>query len=164
MSSWPKKIYRGAWSCFCEDFGKLQQNLKKEAMKKIKIEASLKQSLEAINAANTLNGGMAQTQIQLGQNETGYYASFYTPSAGEQAFKIILNANHLAVYSLVHLQLGEERQVEIPTLLTAFPVPYFVDVEQIEALYERGTLEIFAPFKPGMNPSDSTREIPIKKL
>lgn len=133
-------------------------------MKKIKIETTLRKSLEAINAANTLNGGMAQTQIQLGQNESGYYASFYTPSAGEQAFKIILNANHLAVYSLTHLEFGEERKVEIPALLTAFPVPYFVDVEQIEAVYQRGRLEIFAPFKAGMSPDDSTREIPIKKL
>ena len=123
------------------------------------IDKELKKALQSIALANTVNGGITQTEIKLSQSKAGYHASFAVPASEEDTFRVMLNHQHLEVYRRFRLEDGED-MIDMSVLIGAFLVPPFIDIERIEATYKRNGLHLFAPFKEGAKPSSI--EIPIQ--
>lgn len=116
----------------------------------------LKNSIEHLDKLNAINGGVAMLQEQLSETDEGYQAVLRLPSLSSEAFKLILDQERLLIYAELN---GEEKPIK--TLLRVFPVPHFIDVENIRAIYEGEQLIIRAPFKAGQ--SGGRREIPIER-
>lgn len=132
--------------------------MKKQA---INIDPILKDNLQRINLTNVIAGGIAQTEMRLEQKEEGYYAYFRTPASHEDTFKIMLDENQLEVLRFLRVDKITGESTEIPLVVGAFPLPHFIDTENIVANYENGILEVFAPFKS--NTGQDSQEIPIKQ-
>lgn len=117
-------------------------------------ENALKGFEEQININNTLTGGVASTKMDLRQDKNAYTAHFYTPSVTGEAFKMILEGNSLIIYALL-----KTNEKIVPKFVQAFPIPHFVDTDNIKANAQNGFLTIHAPFKEGM--TGTSQELPI---
>ncbi len=120
---------------------------------------------EQIDLMNTIQGGVTMTNMELDMNESGYVASFRNPAYDSDNYHIELNEDRLTVYATLsgdYVQQREGKKVVIPTFVQHFPIPANVDVQKIEAVFEEGALNVYAPFKSGMN--DLPKRIDIRNL
>lgn len=118
---------------------------------------------------NTINGGTSQTSVNLVTTKESFIVKVKAPSVPVEAFNIVLNYNKITVFTEVMSQIEEESfsddaedLVKIPMFLKTFDIPYLVDSDKIEAVYEDNEVKIIMPFKE--DSENLLRKINIKYL
>jgi HSP20 family protein len=116
----------------------------------MKIDHTLTQQIAQIaKVANIIGGGISAMQERLTETKDGYLLEIAMPSLSPDAYRIQVKNNVLLVFTTIsastHID-SEEEDTTKPALVRSFPIPNFVDVENIQARFEEGGLVIFAPF------------------
>jgi HSP20 family protein len=110
----------------------------------MKSEISIpKELLAQIDFANTVNGGMIETQAQAWREEEGYKLVLRAPSVDKDKIEIQAANQRFMVYYMMDVLEGEE---QLPYFLVNLPLSPEVDVERISAKFEDDRLFIRAPF------------------
>jgi HSP20 family protein len=113
--------------------------------------------------ANTINGGISQTNVQVTNNDNIMLIRVSAPAVHAEAFNIILNYNKLTLFS--ELPQDETNTsgtpVRVPMFIKTFNLPATVDTDKMEAFFEAGELKIILPHKPKKN---MQRRVNIKNL
>lgn len=119
---------------------------------------------------NTINGGTSMTSMDVVTTKDCFIVKLKAPSVPVEAFNIVLNYNKLTIFTEVRSQMEDEESlseesedlVKIPMFLKTFDIPFLVDPEKIEAVYEDNEVKIFMPFKE--DSENLLRKINIKYL
>lgn len=141
----------------------MEDNIKANSANDAKIEKGLLKSMaQDARSLNTIAGGIAATDMKIIQSEEeGYLIKIKTPSVAAEAYNIEINRDQLMIYT----KLAEDADDE--DILTPFfqilPITSGVDVDAIEAVFENGELQIFAPFHEDRNTNEIKR-INIRQL
>ncbi|WP_299458610.1 Hsp20/alpha crystallin family protein [uncultured Microscilla sp.] len=112
---------------------------------KVTIEKGLLKSIaQDVRALNTVAGGIVATQMKIIQSEDGYTVKIKAPTVPIEAYNIEINRDQLMIYTT----LAEDASSEdiITPFFQVLPISSGVNVEAIEAVFENGELQIFAPF------------------
>jgi HSP20 family molecular chaperone IbpA len=127
-----------------------------------KIEKGLLKSLaEDTRTVNTIAGGIAATQMQILQTEEGYIVKVKTPSVPAEAYNIEINRDQLMIYTKL-AEDSDEEDIMTP-FFQVLPISSGVNVDAIEAVFENGELQIFAPFHEE-HKSDEIKRINIRQI
>ena len=116
----------------------------------MKIDYNLsKQIAQIAKVANIIGGGISTMQERLTETKEGYLLEIAMPSLSPDAYRIQVKENVLVVFTTISVSTeidSENENTVQPALVRTFPIPNFIDVENIQARYEDGGLKIFAPF------------------
>lgn len=120
--------------------------------------------LKQTDYLNTANGGTSMTSFDLVRNDYSFVISVKSPAMPADVFNIMLDFNQLTIYTVLagfdEFENDEDELVKIPIFIRTFEIPSFVDIENIEAIYENEELKVFLPFK---SPQENAhRSIDIK--
>ena len=144
----------------------MEDNIRKNKEAEVKVDKNLLQAL-AINVdpLNTIGGGMATTMMEIMQLNDGYLLKLKIPTVSAEAYNIEINRDQLMVYTTLPEQRTQELEDEgvVSPFFRSFPISSAVDIDGIEAVFEDGELQLFAPFREDFK-SDTTKRIDIRQL
>lgn len=110
----------------------------------MKLDISIpKELLAQIDFANTINGGMIETNAQAWREEDGYKLVLKAPSVDIDKIQIQTANQRFMIYYMIDVLEGKE---QMPYFLVNLPLSPEVDVEHISAKFENGRIYIRAPF------------------
>mgnify|MGYP001798118674 FL=1 len=143
----------------------MEDNIRKNKEAEVMVDKNLLKAI-AMNAdvLNTIGGGMATTKMEIMQLEDGYLLKMNIPTVSAEAYNIEINRDQLTIFTTLPEQRGDEATEEVVSpFFQSFPISSAVDIEGIEAVFENGELQVFAPFREGFK-SDTPKRIHIRQL
>ena len=123
-----------------------------------------------LDLLNTLNGGVAQADVQVRQRRHDMVITIAAPSLDPDDFAISLDAEQRLTISsavspldfLANGDLPNDRRV--PLLRQQFALPPQVDPDRIEATFSRDRLRVRLPFRESPAGDPSPRRIEVRPV
>lgn len=117
----------------------------------LKDKKALRNFIQQGDVLNTLSGGVSHTNVDIKQEDKQIVIHVSAPGMPADSFNIFLNYNQLVIYSALKNN-NQDQDTEamakaIPLFSRTFEIPVFVNVHNIEAVYEDGRLKVILPFK-----------------
>ncbi len=109
----------------------------------------IKEIAQNANLMNVVGGGISSFTERLKEVKDGYLLEVRMPSLSPDSYHLRVNNNLLTVVTTLSVtsQIDSDEEETIkPALVRTFPIPSFIDIENIQARYEGNSLKIFAPF------------------
>lgn len=122
--------------------------------------------LNAIDYANTTNGGMSESFLAISQGDEGYSVKIKVPGLEADSYQIDILENRLWIYHLVSL--FAERPEGLDNLKSARTVgnlflPNDVNVEEIVARYDDDTQELHISLPYNQSKRHFRRHIDVER-
>lgn len=120
-----------------------------------------------VDLLNTLYGGSSQTTMKVEREEERLIIKLSAPGVSANSFNVLIEGTKLVLYTLLvstsnrQIEDGGSQRLAVPMFLRVLDIPSFVDVNQIEAIHERGQVLVTLPFK---DEEHMHRRIDIKDL
>jgi len=108
-----------------------------------------KEIAQSANFANIVGGGISAFTEKLEEVKDGYLLEVRMPSLSPDAYQLRIKNNLLVIIttlSVTNQMDSDAERTTNPALVRTFPIPNFIDIENIQARYEGNSLKIFAPF------------------
>jgi HSP20 family protein len=88
---------------------------------------------------NTVNGGVRETHFKLEKSGKDLVVELSNPSISPEAFNFTVHGNELLINVMQSQeQENDQKPVMYPLFFKVIRIPYFVDINRIEAYYEKG--------------------------
>lgn len=106
-----------------------------------------------VDLLNTLYGGSSQTTMKVEREDERLTIKLSAPGVSANSFNVLVEGNKLVLYTLLvstsnrQIEDGGSQRLAVPMFLRVLDIPSFVDVDQIEAIHERGQVLVTLPFK-----------------
>jgi len=110
-------------------------------MKKTKF----KDLLTSVDVLNTLHGGVSEPFLSISEQTGRREMRVRVPGVNKDALQIEIRDNKLSVFYLIPI-LSMDKVIYLPQVIYNQPIPYFVDADKIEAVYEERELIVRLPF------------------
>ncbi len=101
--------------------------------------------VQGLDLANTILGGMSEANFTHEEENNVYTIKIKTPGLGPDNYSIDIKNNVLYMYSLMNTD-GMNFESKAPYLMRHFTLPFFVDLDAVEADFYDGTLKVTLPF------------------
>jgi HSP20 family molecular chaperone IbpA len=127
--------------------------------------------LKQIDLMNTLNGGVSMASLNMKEAEDSLTITVSAPGVSPEAFNIFIDHYKLIIFSTLQDNNSDEDDFEksdmdvpmhVPMFYKSFDIPYFVDGNKIDAVYEEGVLKVVLPYR--QKRTTLQRKIDIKNL
>jgi HSP20 family molecular chaperone IbpA len=115
-------------------------------MNLLKNKKALKRLLKHGDVLNTLNGGHVQADMSIKQHQKEFLIVIKAPGISVEQFDLTLDFHRLNVNINIPHDF-RDAAIYHPVFSRVFNLPGYVDVDQIEAHYEPGMLQVVLPFK-----------------
>ncbi|MBC5775711.1 Hsp20/alpha crystallin family protein [Pontibacter sp. KCTC 32443] len=119
----------------------------------------LKNIAQHLNLFNTISGGISETQVTVDKYKKGAVIKVWAAGVTPESFKVLVHNNELTVYSLLHST--DNPDLHVPMFNQVFMLPPQVNINEIEAVYHNGKLQIRLPYHSA---AIRPKEIEIKQL
>ncbi len=112
-----------------------------------------KDFMSQIDMMNTINGGTTLTSVAVDKNEDHIQIKLSSPGVSSESYNILLQGNQLIIYSVLKKENDfltteeAEEKPEVPRFSKSFDLPPFVDIDNIDAVFEENVLKVVLPFK-----------------
>ena len=113
----------------------------RNVMKKTKF----KDLLTSVDVLNTLHGGVSEPFLSISEQTGRREMRVRVPGVNKDALQIEIRDNKLSVFYLIPI-LSMDKVIYLPQVIYNQPIPYFVDADKIEAVYEERELLVRLPF------------------
>lgn len=117
--------------------------------------------LNQMDLMHTLNGGMSLTSLKVTETEHGIIITVSAPSIRPESYQVLIDRTKLVIYS-TYKQQSAEGEMSIPMFFKTFDIPFFVDGDNIKAVFEEGKLVVNMPF--GEKNQALQRKIDIERI
>ena len=113
----------------------------------LKHKTLLKELLKQADIMNTVNGGVRQTEYSAKMIGDDILIKVSNPSIPTEAFNFTINKNELFI-NVMHFEKSNSdgQPVMYPLFFKIIVIPYYVDINKIEATFEDGIFKILLPF------------------
>jgi HSP20 family protein len=120
---------------------------KEVTMNFLKNKKVLRELLKQGDLMNTVNGGVRKTHFKIEKSGRDLLVELSNPSISPEAFNFTVNGNELLINVMQYdVQEGHEQPYIFPLFLKVIKIPYFVEINKIEAYYENGVFKILMPY------------------
>ena len=129
----------------------------------LKDKKLLHELLKQGDLMNTVNGGVRETNFKIEKTGKDLVVELSNPSINPEAFNFTVQGNELLI-NVMHFDHEQNGQqfVMYPLFLKIIKIPYFVDINRIEASYEEGIFKVLMPYNNNL--PDNPFRIRIKNL
>jgi HSP20 family protein len=118
----------------------------------LKNKELLRDMLKQIDLLNTINGGSAQTSVDVVGNLDSIIIKVSAPTVPSEAFNVLLDYTKLTVSIFAKEEIDYipdklHLPAVAPVFMKTFDLPAFVDLDKIEAFHENNELKVILPFR-----------------
>jgi HSP20 family molecular chaperone IbpA len=106
---------------------------------------AFKDLLTSIDVLNTVNGGVSEPYVSIREEATSREVRVRVPGVERDALQVEINNNELSVYYLIPIQ-SSGKLINMPRIVYSQPIPFFIEVEGIKAVYSDKELLVKLPF------------------
>lgn len=106
----------------------------------------IKRLLKTTDVMNTVNGGMAQPQLNFARKSDHYLLTAHIPGVDVDGIGVEMVEDNLILHQKIDFEDSDGRTMKLPYVIATFPVQGYVDYKGIEAKYESGVLQVILPF------------------
>jgi HSP20 family molecular chaperone IbpA len=112
-----------------------------------------KDLLLTADVMNTLNGGLSKPDIRMSREKDGYILQVKVPGVDPARMQVEIKNNQLFLFH--HISLRNDDLYDgihfIPFHIGFVIIPFDVEITQIKAVYEHGSLKVIMPFNEFSN-------------
>jgi HSP20 family molecular chaperone IbpA len=116
--------------------------------------------LTSIDVLNTLNGGVSEPQMNMNHHEEYREIRLKVPGIKQEDVHVEVHNNNLSIYYFINVVSGE-KLIQLPRFVYNRAVPYFIDINKINARLDHEELVVKLPFNRLAN--GYHKEIKIKE-
>lgn len=111
----------------------------------------LRELLKQADIMNTVHGGVRQTEYSVMKIGRDILITVSNASISPEAFNFTINKNELLI-NVMHFEnsFASEQPVMFPLFYKAVAIPYYVDINRIQATYEDGVFKILLPYNDNL--------------
>ena len=110
---------------------------------KIFLRALLKQG----DLMNTVNGGVRQTDFRIKNLKYAMLIEVSNSSVSPESFNFTINKNTLMINVMRQDKtFSNDHLLMYPIFFKAVTIPYFVDINKIEAIFDKGVFKVTLPY------------------
>lgn len=102
--------------------------------------------LKSADIANTFNGGVSQPFIRFTRETDQYLVYVRVPGVETSSLQVDIINKFLTISYPVKFHYNDETSLDIPHVITTFPISPEVDFKNITAAEENGMLQVIMPF------------------
>ena len=107
----------------------------------------LRELLKQADIMNTVNGGVRQTEYKATKIGEDIIIEVSNPSISPEAFNFTVSKNELLINVMHFEKSHSDNQITMyPLFFKAVVIPYYVEINRIEATYEQGKFKILLPY------------------
>lgn len=101
--------------------------------------------LTSIDVLNTLNGGVTEPRLCLEHHEDHREIRLRVPGINLDDIRVELHNNNLSIFYLINI-ISSDRLIPLPRFVYNHNVPYYIDVDKINARLEEEELIVNLPY------------------
>lgn len=107
----------------------------------------LRELLKQADVMNTVYGGVRQTEYSAKNLGQDILITVSNSSVSPEAFNFTINKNELLI-NVMHFNMSysNDQPLMYPLFFKAVKIPYYVDINRIEATYQDGLFKILLPY------------------
>lgn len=106
--------------------------------------------LTSIDVLNTLNGGVTEPRLFLEHHEDHREIRLRVPGINLDDIRVELHNNNLSIFYLINI-ISSDRLIPLPRFVYNHNVPYYIDVDKINARLEEEELIVNLPYNRLVN-------------
>ena len=115
--------------------------------------------LTTVDLLNTLNGGISEPYISYREDSNGREVRIRVPGVSKELLQVEVRDNQLSVFYHIPIETSG-KQVFLPKEVVNQTLPFFIEIQGIQASYEDSELVVKLPFNELSN--GYNRKVPIK--
>lgn len=101
--------------------------------------------ITSIDVLNTINGGVSEPQMNMSHFEEYREIRLKVPGISQGDVHVEIHNNNLSIYYFINM-ISNERLIQLPRFVYNRSVPYFIDINKINARVENEELVVRLPF------------------
>lgn len=122
-----------------------------QVMKKRKF----KDLLTSVDILNTLSGGISEPFVSIREEADRHEVRVRVPGVNKETLQAEVHNNELMIFYMIPLE-SHGKAVQLPQVIYNNPIPYFVEINGIQAHYEDNMLVVELPFNEFSNGYNKT--------
>jgi HSP20 family molecular chaperone IbpA len=101
--------------------------------------------ITSIDVLNTLNGGVSEPQMVMNHLEEYREIRLKVPGIKQEDVHVEVHNNNLSIYYFINV-VSSEKLIQLPRFVYNRNVPYYIDINKINARIEEEELIVKLPF------------------
>ena len=101
--------------------------------------------ITSIDVLNTVNGGVSEPQMNMNHFEEYREIRLKVPGIKQEDVHVEVHNNNLSIYYFINM-VSSEKLIQLPRFVYNRSVPYFIDINKINARIENDELIVKLPF------------------
>ena len=101
--------------------------------------------ITSIDVLNTVNGGVSEPQMNLNHYQDYREIRIKVPGIKQEDVHVEVHNNNLSIYYYINMISGD-KLIQLPRFVYNRNVPYFIDINKINARIETDELVVHLPF------------------
>ena len=101
--------------------------------------------ITSIDVLNTVNGGVSEPQMNMNHFEEYREIRLKVPGIKQEDVHVEVHNNNLSIYYFINM-VSNEKLIQLPRFVYNRSVPYFIDINKINARLENDELIVKLPF------------------
>ena len=107
----------------------------------------LRELLQQGDLMNTVNGGVRETYFKIEKSGKDLVVELSNSSVSPEAFSFTISGNELLINVMQYEGLEDREQpIMYPLFMKVIKIPYFVDINKINATFEEGIFKVLMPY------------------
>jgi HSP20 family molecular chaperone IbpA len=112
---------------------------------KMKRNSNYLDLITSIDVLNTVNGGVSEPQMNMNHFEEYREIRLKVPGIKQEDVHVEVHNNNLSIYYFINM-VSNEKLIQLPRFVYNRSVPYFIDINKINARVENDELIVKLPF------------------
>jgi HSP20 family molecular chaperone IbpA len=112
---------------------------------KMKRNSNYLDLITSIDVLNTVNGGVSDPQMNMNHFEEYREIRLKVPGIKQEDVHVEVHNNNLSIYYFINM-VSNDKLIQLPRFVYNRTVPYFIDINKINARVESGELIVKLPF------------------
>ena len=112
---------------------------------KMKRNSNYLDLITSIDVLNTVNGGVSEPQMNMNHFEEYREIRLKVPGIKQEDVHVEVHNNNLSIYYFINM-VSNEKLIQLPRFVYNRTVPYFIDINKINARLENDELIVKLPF------------------
>jgi HSP20 family molecular chaperone IbpA len=101
--------------------------------------------ITSIDVLNTVNGGVSEPQMNMNHHEDYREIRLKVPGIKQEDVHVEVHNNNLSIYYFINM-VSTDKLIQLPRFVYNRSVPYFIDINKINARLENEELVVKLPF------------------
>ena len=112
---------------------------------------------------NTVNGGVRKTEFSIKKVGNDILIEVSNPSIAPESFNFTINKNELLINVMrFNKSFSNGQPIMYPLFFKVIQIPYYVDINRIEATFENGVFKVLLPYNNNL--PDNPFRVHIKNI